>query len=139
MSYDLTLRPRSTRPISVSGLRAGLYALGFEVFEESNPQGPFDTGLSLIDVVADSSVPAGVVAIARIPSGWPVEDIAEEFVTLGLISFALNADILDGDVLLNVSDAALEADDWHRTTLAPFLARYLRSSRVAASPSLAYR
>jgi hypothetical protein len=121
MPYELTLRPKSTDLISKESLGNKLLSAGLKVHPDSIPPGMLCDDLALFAIVADPEVPAGVRVLVKIPYGQDFFDLTIELLNLELLARAIDANMLDGE---EVMDHSVRGD-------VAFHTRYRRASEAA--------
>lgn len=133
MPYEITLRPQPNAFHDPSDLRNRLLSLGVQSDGDSSSHDPIFDGFAMIDVVVDPSDQSQVSAIVKLPYCRSLEDAAEEFHLLITVAQALDADLIDGDVLIRPSDASVTTQEGYLALLMQFMESYEKQSKAAAA------
>ena len=100
MSYELTLRLKSSEPVGMTELLDRLRKAGLHLDAGQYPSGLLGDGIVSVEVVTDAAIPAGVRVLVRIPHHREFVDVHLALLSLERLARAIDAEIVDGDEII---------------------------------------
>jgi hypothetical protein len=100
MSYELTLRLKSSEPLGVAELLDRLRHAGLHLDPGKVPHGRLDGGPASIRVATDADLPTGARIMVSIPFHRDFVEVHLALLSLERLARAIGAEIVDGDEII---------------------------------------